>query len=399
MGCICVSWTSKILGIIRVDSGLAYVGIANLLSSLAGGLFWFIVASIIVAENYGELNYYISIASVLSIISLLGLNTTVITHLAKGSKKIGDQANVVLLFSSLITVLILIIVTNYYTALLFLGISFFSMTIAGVLGRQLYKEYFLLTISERAAQIGLAILLFFAIGLEGMIIGYAIGALAFSYKFFKSLRNFSFDISELRQRFSFLVHNYIFNISQTLTMHADKLIIAPLFGFTILGFYQLGFQFLMFLGIVPASLFQYLLPQFSSGNKSKRIVYIALLLAIFFALISLILVPFVINTFFKQYIDAISAAQIMGIGVVPMTINSILNAKLLAKEESKKVVIGAIIYSSMLVVLFYSLGITMGLTGLGIAVVVSLASQSTALVILSRQITLTGQIGTINKSN
>ena len=383
--CAYMSWMTRILRIIRNDSGLVYVGLGNFITLAAGGLFWLFIASILAAENYGELNYHISVASISSIVSLIGLNTTAITYLAKGSKNIASQANVVIIFSNAIGFIVLMTISNYYTSLLLVGTSFFSMTIAEILGTKLYKKYFFLVVLGRATQMGLAIALYFAIGLEGIIIGYALGALAFSYSFFRSLRNISFDISELKSRFAFLMHNYAFNISQALAIHADKLIIAPFFGFTVLGFYQLGFQFLMFLSVIPASLFQYLLPQFSSGNNNRNAIYIALVLAIVFASIAPIVIPVMINTFFPHYIDVSLTAQIMSIGIVPMTINAVLNSRLLAKEQSKNVFIGAIVYLFSLVILFYLLGRAAGLIGLGTSLVISLSLQSLILFLQSRR--------------
>jgi O-antigen/teichoic acid export membrane protein len=378
-------WMNRILGIIRADSGLTYVGLGNFIALGVGGLFWFVIASMLAAEDYGELNYYISVASVSSVISMLGLGTTVITYVAKGSKKIASQANFVVLLSNAIGAVVLMTITNYYTSLLLVGISFFSMTISETLGMKLYKKYFLLLVAERATQIGLAIALYYAIGLQGVIIGYTLGALTFSYSFFRSLRNISFDVSELKSRFAFLLHNYAFNISETLALHADKLIIAPVFGFTVLGFYQLGFQFLMVLGVIPASLFYYLLPQFSSGNKKGNVIYVALILATLFASIAPIIIPVLIDMFFREYIGVILTAQIMSIGIVPMTINSILNSSLLAKGHSKNVLVGAIVYISSLLILFYLLGTLVGVVGLGISVVVSLSLQSLVLFLLSRR--------------
>jgi O-antigen/teichoic acid export membrane protein len=376
---------TRILGILRPDSGLAYVGLGNFIALAVGGLFWFVIASMLTAEDYGELNYYISVASVSSIISMFGLGTTVITYVAKGSKKIASQANVVVLLSNVIAAVVLMTITNYYISLLLVGISFFSMTVSETLGMKLYKKYFLLLVAQRATQIVLAITLYYAIGLQGVIIGYTLGTLTFSYSFFRSLRNFSFDVSELKSRFTFLLHNYAFNISESLALHADKLIIAPVFGFTVLGFYQLGFQFLMVLSVIPASLFYYLLPQFSSGNKKGNVIYVALILATLFASIAPIILPVLIDMFFREYSGVILTAQIMSIGIVPMTINSILNSSLLAKGHSKNVLVGAIVYISSLLILFYLLGTLAGVVGLGISVVISLSLQSLVLFLLSRR--------------
>ncbi|MGI0011966.1 MAG: lipopolysaccharide biosynthesis protein [Nitrososphaera sp.] len=379
-----MSLVNRIVELIKSDEGLIHVGLGNLVSSAAGGLFWFVLASLIVVENYGEINYLISIASVSSIATLFGLNTTVMTFIAKGSAEIRDQANTVILISSIVTVPILFLVANAYCALLLAGMSFFSMSVAELLGKKSYRQYFVLVSAERAAQIVIAVLLYFQIGVNGIVLGYALGALSFSYRYYKSVKNISFRITELRQRFRFIMHNYIFNISQTLTLHADKLIIAPLFGFTVLGLYQLGFQFLIFLAIVPSSMFQYLLPQYSSGRNMKRIMMIGLLLAGVLATIVIAFIPVVITSVFPSYTEAIAAAQIMSIGVIPMTANSILNSKLLGKEKSKIVALGGLTYAGSLLILFSLIGTFLGLAGMGIALLISLCLQTSVLSILPR---------------
>ncbi len=231
----------KILRATKLDSGLTYVGAGNLLASILGGLFWFALASILATEDYGRLNYYIAIGSMLSVVSLLGLNTTVITFVAKGFEKIRHQANLVVLVSNSFVFILLIFMNYPPLSFLIIGLSFFTMSVAELLGGKLYKKYFFLLIAERASQVALSIGLYFVIGIDGIIIGYAIAALTFSYRFFKTFRNFSFAISELRPRFAFMTHSYSLTLSQALTLYADKLIIAPLFGFTVLGLYQLGF--------------------------------------------------------------------------------------------------------------------------------------------------------------
>ena len=52
---------------------LGIVGIGNITASLISGIFWFYFASLLGAEQYGEVSYYISIAVIASTLSFLGL--------------------------------------------------------------------------------------------------------------------------------------------------------------------------------------------------------------------------------------------------------------------------------------------------------------------------------------
>jgi hypothetical protein len=59
------------------NKGFIYVGIREIGLALIDTFFWFILASIINVREYCEINYYISLALILSTISLLGLNNMI----------------------------------------------------------------------------------------------------------------------------------------------------------------------------------------------------------------------------------------------------------------------------------------------------------------------------------
>ncbi len=141
-----------------------------------------------------------------------------------------------------------------------------------------------------------------------------------------------------------MMHNYAMELARTVSMFSDKLFIVPLFGFTILGFYQLGAQLLLFLGMIPTILYHFLLPLEVRGIHSRKIgigvFAISCTLAIGFAA----LLPWLITNFFSNFVDSIFPAQLMSIGIVPMTVISIPSSRFLGIELSRPVFIGAIIY-------------------------------------------------------
>lgn len=367
----------KIMKLYRQDKGLAYVTFGNTISAIIGALFWLILASILMTESYGKVNYMISLALTLSALSMLGSNTTIITYLAKKEQKVTYQANLLVLISaSLVATVVWILIKNIPSSLLIIAMCFFAMTVAELFGRKLYQKYGLIIIGERAMQFVLSFSLYFLIGLEGIIVGYAISALIFSYRYFQSFNKLTFDFSVLRTKLKFMFHSYSIGLSQSITINADKLIIAPIFGFSILGLYQLGFQFLMFLAIIPISLYQYLLPQESSGLERFKVRIGGFILSGMFAIIFIFISPVLIQKFFPNFVESIPATQIMSLGAIPMTLISIMHSRFLGKENSKPVFIGAILYLSVLSVLIYFLGTLFGLIGLAISIVISLSVQS-----------------------
>ena len=359
------------------------LGSSNLIASVIRALFWLAIASIVSTSSYGELNYYIAAALLASSFSVVGFNFTTMTYLAKGFEKIVRQANMlVLVLSSISAIILAIIINNVLVGLLVLALSSFAMTGAEFLGRKKYKQFSLLIIASTTAQAILAMSLYHLFGINGVILGYTLPFLVASYPFFNSIKSASLSFEEIKPRISFSLHSYSVSISQSVAIYADKLLIAPIFGFEILGLYQLGFQFLMFVAVIPGSLYQYLLPQEASGIERRGVRMVGLILSIVFAVILFFTLPWVIERFFPQYAEATPVAQLMIFGVIPLTMVSLINSRLLGKEKSKLVVIGSATYVSSLLVLLYILGNQFGLLGLGMAVIISSSIQCAVLWII-----------------
>lgn len=365
----------------RIPSGLAYVAVANLLPAGLGAIFWFVLASFLGAEQYGLLNYYIAIANVASVVALFGFSTAVTTYVAKGVESIKYQSNLITLISSVAGALILLAFTsNTMLAVLLIGIVFFSMSTAELLGKKNYREFMIITIVSKAIQIVLALALYFLIGLDGVLLGYAVGFLALSYRYFWSFSGFKLQFHQIREHIRFIAHSFGLGIVRMLGLSLDKLIIAPLFGFALLGHYQLALQFLMALSILPASLFSYLLPEESSGIDRRKLKQVGLFLSLIFAALSFFAGPWIIKMLFPNFLDAIIPTQIMSIGIIPMSLISILNSSLLGREKSTPVFVGAAIFIAVQTFLVITLGNIMGMIGLSIAMVAALGAEAAYLV-------------------
>jgi O-antigen/teichoic acid export membrane protein len=384
------------------------VGVGNLTAGAVGGIFWLLLASIVEVSDYGILNYYISISTILSTFSVLGLNVTVMTFLPKGEEKLKHQSNMLVLVTNVLIVIPLLALTqNVFLALLILGTSFFTMTISEVLGRKSYSKFPVHVIGQRIAQFALSIALYYVLGINGILLGYGLALIAFSYNYVRDLidsrkrslsaikpdsisheirnNNIStFSMSAIKAKSKFISHAFSTSLAQSLTSNVDKLIITPLFGFSVLGLYQLGFQFLIFLAVIPISLTQYLLPQESSGIVRKGVRKVGLSLAIVFALLFYFGIEVVVNWLFPAYVESIPAARIMILGIVPMTLTAIINARLLGTGRSRPTLIGSIIYLLSLFSLMYLLGNAYHLLGLAIALLTALCLQAAVLSLLSR---------------
>jgi O-antigen/teichoic acid export membrane protein len=354
------------------------VGAGNLLGSAIGAAFWLLLATILDASSYGEINYYLALASLVATASLFGFNNTLMTYVAKGNELLLKQASFLILILASVSSVILAVLNQIPAAILVIGIVAFNFTIAEILGRKQYRNYALVVITTRGLQFGLSLALYYVVGIEGIIIGYSLSSIILGYRLFL-INKSSLSLSEIKPKMRFTMHAFSLSFSGSLTLYFDKLIIAPISGFAILGLYQLGFQFLMFLAVVPASLFHYLLPQEASGTERGGVKKLGLIISIALAVVSYFSIPYVIQWLFPNYIEAIPSAQIMVLGIIPLTLNSIMNSRLLGRENSMPVLIGSAVYITSLVCMLVMLKDVLGLIGFAVSLVASLSLQSLTL--------------------
>ena len=371
------------LRFLKSNKGLVYIIIGNIVGAILTGGFWLLLASLQSVEEYGKTSYMISMASLASSFALLGLNTAITTFIPKGHEKIHVAANQVVLISSIIAALI-VSQRDWLLGFFVVGMSFWMMSIYEFLGRKSYKQYAIANIGARGCQLLLSIVLYYLIGIPGIIIGFTISFFLFSQRYILSMKYFNKDFSEISGKMKFALHSYSFNMSNALLMYFDKIIIPPIFGYAILGYYQLGFQFLMFLGMIPISFFQYLIPEESSGNKKTKLRIIGFGLSIGLAVLLYFLSPTIINIFFPHYQNSLDAIRVISIGIIPMMIAYIINSKFLSEGNTRGVVIGAIIYQILQITLMILLGRLIEVTGIALSVVIALTGQALFLLLYKK---------------
>jgi O-antigen/teichoic acid export membrane protein len=383
-----------LIGFLGAHRGLVYVTVGNLLGAAITGGFWLLLATVQTPEEYGTTNYSIAIASFASFIVLLGLNTVVTTYIAKGSTRINIETNQLVFISSIVVAVVVSILHDWMLGLFVVGMAFWMMSLYEALGKKLYKQYALINIGARSSQLALSIILFFVIGVSGVVIGFVISFFLFSYRYFGTIRYFNFrQFSEVKGLMKFASHSYSFNMANAFFMYFDKLIIVPLFGVAVLGFYQFGFQFLMFLGMVPVSFYQYLLPEQSSSSssagsaKTTKVHIFGFLVSVALAGLLFILSPWIVDNLFPKFVDAIEVLRILSVGIVPMMVVWNLNSRFVALNHTRNVVIGSAIYLIVQISLMLELGYSMGAPGIAIATVLALVSQAVFLFLSSRYLT------------
>ena len=355
---------------------LGIVGIGNITASLISGIFWFYFASLLGAEQYGEVSYYISIAVIASTLSFLGLGNAIIVYTAKG-EKIQPPIFLVGMISSIITlVAVFLIFSQIGMSLYIVGYVIFSLATSEILGKKQYKNYSSYLVTQKILMVGFSLFFYYYIGLEGVILGIALSFFPYIKRIYSSIKNDKIDFSLVRPRIGFIINSYALDLSRTFSGYTDKLIVAPLFGFAILGNYQLGIQVLAILTILPGIVYQYILPRDSSGDSNKKLKKLTIIVSIILAGLGLILAPIILPILFPKFTEAIEVIQIVSISVIPSTINLIYISKFLGNELSKIVLIGSGIFLSVQIVSILILGELIGVNGVAIALVLGSSSEA-----------------------
>ncbi|MEW6603511.1 MAG: hypothetical protein AB1351_02345 [Thermoproteota archaeon] len=362
---------------LSTEKGVLYLSVGTIVSNVGGALLWILLTNILIVADYGRVEYFVAIASLLASVGLISMNTMLLTYLPKNVERVKSQSNLLVLINGLILAVGFFIFSNHFATTIFLfGQMLFTMSTSEILGRRRYKEYAIVIISYKILQIALSILLYYLLGVDGIIIGYGISSIVFSYRFFSAFRRIKFEFDELATRKQFVFFSFALSLAGTVNAVADKLVIAPLFGFTNLGFYQLGFQFSLFLGLIPNILFQYLLPNEAAGDKKSKLKQVGIILSLAITFTIFALAPIIVSNIFPKYVDAVDTVRIMILGAVPTVFSSVKLAKLLGEEKTLPVLLSSVIFAAFQIPLLVLLGNMFGTNGLALATVGGLSIQA-----------------------
>lgn len=377
------SW-DKIKSVVTRFKDLTTIGFANVVSSAISGIFWFYIAALLGTEHYGEVSYFIAICNIASIISFLGAGNTIIVYTAKG-EKIQSPIFFITIISGLITSIVLFFIFyNLGVSLYVLGSVVFGLAAAEILGRKLYKNYSKYLITQRILFVGFALAFYYLMGPHGVILGYAVSFFPYSFRLYKGFKESKIDMSVIKSHFGFMMNSYVLDLSRAFSGQTDKLIVAPMLGFALLGNYQLGIQFFSLLILLPSIVFQYILPHDASGNPNRKLKKITILVSIFLAILGISFSPIVLPVLFPKFTEAVEVIQIISFAIIPSSINLMYISKFLGKEKSKVVLAGSGIYLLVQILGILILGQLFGVNGVAAALVLATASESIFLISIDR---------------
>jgi O-antigen/teichoic acid export membrane protein len=350
---------------------LTSIGLADIIGTGISAFFWFYLATLIEPSQYGEIHYFIGIATIASVISLFGTQNTLVVYTAKNVKIQATFYFISLVVGAISSLAIIIIFYRIDAAVVLLGYVINTLAIGDLLGKKSYNSYAKYILTQKVLTLVLGLGFYFIFGVDGILYALSLSYVAFVIQIYKGFRSLNINFSLLKPRIGFIVNNYAIGVVAGFGGQIDKIIIAPLLGFAILGNYSLALQVISVLTIFSTIIFKYLLSHDASGNQNKKIRRYTVYSSISASFFGMLVLPFVIPYFFPKFIEAVQPIQIMSLGIIPYTINMLYTSKFLGLEKSKFVFIGTMISLVTLTTGTIFLGIHFGTTGIAVSYLLS----------------------------
>ena len=373
---------------------ISQIGAATAGGNAIAAFFWIYMADLMGQEDYGELGYLLSIAAIASTISIVGGQWTMSVYTAKGVRIESSLYFISIITSTVTAIVLYFLFENVGIGVYVIGVVIFNLFVAEILGKKRYKTYSKIFFLQKIILVILAILLYYILGAEGVLLAYGISFLVFTSRIISTLRNHEFNFGLLRQRFKFWMFNYIIQLSNSARAQIDILLIGPLFGFALVGNYFLGLQVVGLFLILPLIIFKYTLPQDSSGSSTKQIKIIAVVASIGFALLGIFVAPEVILFALPEYADTVELIPLLSLAIIPRTVTTMLMSGFLGKENNMHLLVGNLIAFSIVVLGILYLPEYFDIVGLAIAYLLSVTIQTIYLLIIYLRTTKTQNLNT-----
>jgi O-antigen/teichoic acid export membrane protein len=351
---------------------ISTIGLTDGAGAVIAAVFWFYIAGQLGPENYGELTYLLSIASLVTGITIFGSQHTI---LVLTGKKIDIHATIYLItiIANIIgSVIIFILFFNLGVSLVIIAYALFTLVTSDLLGRKLYKSYSKYIITQKILLVVFGIGFYYLIGENGILVGIALSHAHLIFRIIKSCKKSKINFNIIKEKKKFILNNWAISISGVVYGSVDKIIIGSFIGFGILGNYSLGLQFFSLLNLLPAMLVRYFIGQDISGIPNKKLKKIMVLIAIGVAILGSTIGPTIISYIFPKFTESENIIRIISWALVPVTIQATYYfPKFWAAEKNNIILITAIIAASTQIIGILVLGELFGAEGIAIAMVLS----------------------------
>ena len=358
---------------------IATLGSGDVIGSVLSAIFWFYLASQIKPDAYGEIHWFLGIVGIFSYVALFGTLNTITVYSAKNIKIQATLYLISLIAGAILSLVVILVLPAFYeidSGVLMIAFVINTLAIGDLLGRKLYATYSKYVLAQKGLTLGLGLTFFYLFGYEGILFALALSYIFYIKRIFIIFREQKINFNLVKERIGFITNNYILFLLAGFNGQIDKIIIAPLLGFTLLGNYSLVLQAVTIMMIFSAIFYKYILPQDSSGKNTKNLKVFAVIISVSISLIGIFLGPVLIEVFLPKYLEAKDAIQIMSIAIAPATIGLILESQFLGSEKSKVVLIGTALSLVILTSSMIILGLNFGITGLAWSLIIATSAKT-----------------------
>jgi O-antigen/teichoic acid export membrane protein len=359
---------------IKIIRDISTIGGADIFGTVMSAVFWFYLASQIEPSSYGEIGWFLGIAGLFSGIALFGTANTITVYTAKKTQ-IQSTLNFISLSASVIlSFIVIVLFPSFYTidvGIILIAYVINTLAIGDLLGRKQYTNYSKYTLVQKGLTLGLGVSFFYLFGYEAIIFALALSYLLHFKRIFSIFKEMRINFSLIKPRIGFIGNNYFMSILAVTSGQVDKIVVAPLLGFAILGNYSLAVQVVSVMLILPNVFQKYLLPQESTGVKNRKPKILVIIFSVLITILGIFVAPILINEFFPKFTEAVDAIKIMSIVVIPTTISLIIESEFLGKEKSRIVLVGTAILVTSLIIGMIILGSLMGIEGVAYSLVIA----------------------------
>lgn len=330
--------------------GISTIGFGNIVGGAISSIFWLVLAGMLDTESYGQLSFLLALMGIFSVVAMVGGQYTMQVYTSKGLKIEATLYLLSIVSSLIVSIILYFVFHDVGLSLLIIGVSLLNFYFAELMGKKLFSKYSYTIILQKILFVSLSLLLFYTIGVEGILIGYGLSHFIFVKHVYNIIKKEKLNIAILKEKKKIILSNYLTELSATSRNHIDEIITVPLFGLMFLGNYFLALQIIALMNIIPGIVVKYTIGEDSRGISTLKIKIITISISFLLAFIGALVLPVVLPIFLPQFTATVLLIPIICFAIIPRTIFTMLMSSFLAKEKNFHNVIGNVITIILLIV-------------------------------------------------
>lgn len=334
----------------KTISGIFTIGIGNLIGSTITYFFWIYLAVLLGTENYGQISYYLAIMGITSVAASFGGQFTMQVYVSKGLKIEGILYLISIVTNLIGAIILFFMFKDIGLSLLVVSTSIFNLYIVELIGKRLFSKHTVIFIIQKLLFVVFSLLFFFVLGLEGILIGFALSNFIFIKHVITILRKEKLNFHILTEKKKIIFSNYLSNLASATRNNIDQLLTVHLFGLSFVGNYFLGLQINGLMVFLPSIIVKYTISEDSRGNSTRKLKGLTILFTILVAVSGAIVLPELLPIFVPEFTTAILLIPILCFAAIPRTITLMIMSSFLAEEKNFHIVVGHVISIGIMVV-------------------------------------------------